>query len=692
MPTSNPDSAGLSEPQRIALVARWQEIDRLMSEVEGILASSSSNSVFPKYKSEVNPVQARIIRDYVAAIRREILQSAKALGVELPAPALQSIHSVRVGLIFAEVAAEECTPERLRGYGELDPAAVPQLRGMVEQMKASIRKLMDYLSETADLSTRLERLNRADNDSALLYRIIDVVDRRGLVEFRPAIASILERMETRTFEIAVFGRVSSGKSSLLNHVLGTNVLPVGVTPVTAVPTRIMFGLKPRLRVTTTTTREEKLPIERLPEFVTEDHNRGNEKRVIRLTVEIPSERLREGIVFVDTPGLGSLATSGAAETRAYLPRSDFGVVLIDSASTITEEDVATIRMLLEAGTPASVLLSKADLISPSDREQAIAYTRSRIHETLGADVSVRAVSVISANAGLLEAWFAEDIAPLYQRHEEIAAESIRRKIGVLRESLEAALKLRADKQAGVGSPGPQAVARAASRLRDAAGAFDRSSRACFEFLDRLLNARRVVISGIAHEAFSLMQQPGTDTVESEWIRATAIRMTAGVVKDIPRILADLALGSATALCESARDLNIAHAPAAGEFSAAIREMPVLDIGAVQSRLRTGFAAKFSRSLAIRGLEHSLDEQIGAALQQALSVFSGVLQQWLRSTLGEMRQRFDVYAESYRATIARLQGIEAPGAQTDRRGTGDEVFRDLDQIRAEAPAAVQESGA
>jgi hypothetical protein len=239
-----------------------------MSEVEAILASSTSNSVFPKYKFEVNRVRARIIRDYVAAIRRETLQSGKALGVELPAPALQSIHSISVDLISAEAAVEECTLERLRGYGELGPGSVPQLFSMVEQLVASIRKLMDYLSETADLSTRLERLNRADNYSALLDRPIDEVDRRGLVEFRPAIASILERMESRTFEIAVFGRVSSGKSSLLNQVLGTNVLPVGVTPVTAVPTPIMFALEPLLKVTTTTGREEKPPIEHLPEFVT----------------------------------------------------------------------------------------------------------------------------------------------------------------------------------------------------------------------------------------------------------------------------------------------------------------------------------------------------------------------------------------------------------------------------------------
>ncbi len=57
-----------------------------------------------------------------------------------------------------------------------------------------------------------------------------VVARWQLVEFRPLIDSILQRIEHPRYEIAVFGRVNSGKSSLLNHVVGMDVLPVGVTP------------------------------------------------------------------------------------------------------------------------------------------------------------------------------------------------------------------------------------------------------------------------------------------------------------------------------------------------------------------------------------------------------------------------------------------------------------------------------
>ena len=64
--------------------------------------------------------------------------------------------------------------------------------------------------------------------------------------------------------------------------------------------------------------------------MTEQENPGNTKHVTRLLVKIPAPRLSSGIVLVDTPGLGSLATTGAAETLAYLPRCDLGIVLIDA--------------------------------------------------------------------------------------------------------------------------------------------------------------------------------------------------------------------------------------------------------------------------------------------------------------------------------------------------------------------------
>ena len=56
-----------------------------------------------------------------------------------------------------------------------------------------------------------------------------------------------------------------------------------------------------------------ISLSELSEFATEQKNAGNKKHVTRIFVKLPSSRLAEGVTFVDTPGLGSLAVAGAEE-------------------------------------------------------------------------------------------------------------------------------------------------------------------------------------------------------------------------------------------------------------------------------------------------------------------------------------------------------------------------------------------
>jgi len=94
----------------------------------------------------------------------------------------------------------------------------------------------------------LRRLEATGLDVDLLRLLEQIVTRNGLIEFRPRIDALAARHEDDSFELALFGRVSSGKSSLLNALLNTDVLPVGINPVTAVPTKLRYGLELRAAV------------------------------------------------------------------------------------------------------------------------------------------------------------------------------------------------------------------------------------------------------------------------------------------------------------------------------------------------------------------------------------------------------------------------------------------------------------
>jgi hypothetical protein len=344
----------LNEPQQRHLWTSVQYADKLLSEIEEILTAASSKSPFPKYQVDVTPAQSKVINDYIARIRAQMLRILEGQRIPVPRPQLGAIHAIRVTLAFVRIALIEIGPRYMRGYGEVPESEVAELNGLVTELNTLVDKLDAYLAQGLgqDLGARLAKLKWAGDEAALLQKLERIISTHGLVEFRSKLAMILDRLETQRFEIAIFGRVSSGKSSLLNHILEIDALPVGVNPITAVPTRLVSGPKPRLTVSFADRRVEHMELSALPELVTEQRNPNNTKGVTKIVAELPAQRLRDGIVFVDTPGLGSLATAGAAETRAYLPQCDLGVVLINAGSTLSEEDLATIQSLYEAGVPA----------------------------------------------------------------------------------------------------------------------------------------------------------------------------------------------------------------------------------------------------------------------------------------------------------------------------------------------------
>jgi GTP-binding protein EngB required for normal cell division len=374
---------------------------------------------------------------------------------------------------------------RMAGYGELTDSAATEIAGLVAEMQGLISRLDSYLAQgqSADLAQRLQRLEEAGSDIGLLKALERSIDRRGLVEFRPALGTIVDRLETSVFEIAVIGRVSSGKSSLLNHIVEQDVLSVGVNPITAVPTRLAYGSEPRATAWFADRKPEQIDTARLAGFVPEEHNPANVQHVTRIVVELPALRLREGVVYVDTPGLGSLATAGAAETRAYLPRCDLGVVLIDAGSTLTLDDLATIRTLYDAGIPACVLLSKADLLAPEDRDRALAYVAGHIRSDLGLELPVHAISIKDECSHLFDKWVDNEILPLYDRHAELARESPSRKIGALRLGVEAALK--AHLKRSDGGLDESKVRELETEIRTAAGSIAQARTACLDRTDAL---------------------------------------------------------------------------------------------------------------------------------------------------------------------------------------------------------------
>jgi GTP-binding protein EngB required for normal cell division len=654
----------LNPSQRLHLLTSCQYADKLLSEIEATLTASQSKSPFPKFKPDMSPAQAKVVQDYIARMRAQLVRILDGQGIPIPEPHIGSIHSIRVTLGFVDIAFAECRPKRMAGYGELADGAAAGIAGLVDEIQGIVSRLDSYLAQgqAAGLETRLRRLEEAGGDVALVEALERVVDQHGLVEFRPALAAIVDRLETDALEIAVFGRVSSGKSSLLNRIVGQDLLPVGVNPVTAVPTRLAFGPEPRATAWFAGGKPERFGIERLAEFVTEQCNPGNARHVTRIVVELPAQRLREGVVYVDTPGLGSLATSGAAETKAYLPRCDLGVVLIDAGSTLTQDDLATIWTLYGAGIPASVLLSKADLLAPADRERALQYVAGHIRSELGSELPVHAVSVKAECGGLLEEWLDGEILPLYDRHAELARQSLNRKIGALRLAVEAAIEARLKRPGAGGHPaagiGIGKVRDLETELRTAAGEISQARTACLDAAGALRECAGGIIRAAAGNLLDAWESGAGATGES-LIGNKLEQAAAEPAARIASAIREVARHAGSVLAKTAMALGIENRPERDELLDVLKNMPRFDLGNLEIEAgRSALASLLGRRWAAARLERRIASQAGDRIADAVGIHARVLQAWVRKTFAELQERFDSYADAYRAHLDRLAALAA----------------------------------
>lgn len=649
----------LNENHRRTLLAGFKYIDQLLTEGAAGLAPAEDGAVFGLVAADATPVQRKVISDQVARVRRAVRAALDACSIAVPAPTVGALWSLHTYLIAADIALEELGPGHLRGYGELDAAAADRVRALQAQVRTALADLQKYVGSGSggDLGARLRRLDQTRDEVRLLRELERIITGHGLVELRPALSLLLERLESNAWTVAFVGRVSSGKSSLLNYLLATDLLPSGVTPVTAVPIRIIAGAEPAATVSFAQEKPVRVPGRELGTFASEEHNPGNVRHVTDIVLEIPSARLEGDVCYVDTPGLGSLATEGAAQTLAFLPRCDLGVFLLDCAGTLTEEDLAVVRTMLEGGAEVLVVLSKADLLASADRERMREYVLRRLRESLGHEISVSPVSVAEGCRALTETWCAEALAPRRAAHRRLAAEALRRKVGALKEAVGAALARAARPARSCSGPAVPEPKVGAARA-----AMEQHRRQLYETVSRAVPRPEAVWQ----ETAELLATGAVGDESGDFPKALAailVRIAAHAAAAVEGALGEARLVMADAL-EEAR----AGAPALPPpFSRPLFDPSAVVAAAAEVRVWRGWPHRIFQLMVRRRL--AADGT--AALEASLRAYGSALLAWGQRYLEDIRRQFDAevgFAE------AEEQGGGAPASPVQ------ELARDLALLR------------
>ncbi|HTW62793.1 MAG TPA: dynamin family protein, partial [Terracidiphilus sp.] len=215
------------------------------------------------------------------------------------------------------------------------------------------------------------------------------------------------RVSEGRFYVACIGQFKRGKSTLLNALVGCEILPTGFVPVTAVPTVLRFGdeLHARVRLRDGSWRDIATPD--LRDYVTEELNPENKKGVDGAEVFVPSPLLSSGMCFVDTPGLGSVFTGNSATTQAFIPHIDAALVVVGADPPIAGEELALVADVGKQVRDLILVINKADRTSDAERAAAVKFTREilekRLQRPMGEVLEVSAAERID-NRSPLRDW------------------------------------------------------------------------------------------------------------------------------------------------------------------------------------------------------------------------------------------------------------------------------------------------
>lgn len=158
---------------------------------------------------------------------------------------------------------------------------------------------------------------------------------------------IIKNMDNAEIIIPVLGMQGMGKSTLINGLLKENILPNDADETTCVPVEVKFGTKEcaivhffdKSNTITVHTREE------LNEYVDNNYNPANEKRVARIELFRNNEMLKNGMVIVDLPGVGSLTKENENTTKRYVENLCSAIFVIPTVPTIRNKESLFIKSL-----------------------------------------------------------------------------------------------------------------------------------------------------------------------------------------------------------------------------------------------------------------------------------------------------------------------------------------------------------
>lgn len=218
-----------------------------------------------------------------------------------------------------------------------------------------------------------------------LEGVAKICEQLHLEEAQKGIVESAEHLRKNIFSVGIVGEFKRGKSTVINALLGEDILPSDIQPCSASLNRVTYDMKPRVEVLFKDKTRKEVPVNEMVSYVTK---LTKEAKQISANVEearlyYPCQYCKNGVEIIDTPGLND-DDNMTAITLSVIPQLDASIMVISPLAPFSQYEEEFLRSKLLTSDLGRVMfvINMMDLVDEDDQEKVLDYLKERIGENI----------------------------------------------------------------------------------------------------------------------------------------------------------------------------------------------------------------------------------------------------------------------------------------------------------------------
>ena len=211
-------------------------------------------------------------------------------------------------------------------------------------------------------------------------------------------------LEKGEFNLVVCGKVKNGKSSLINALIGRELLPVCTDVATSRVFRIGNAADDSFFVVYDNGDRKAIDVSQLADYGSQETINAKglaeaDKTVAYIEVNTPLGFLPKGVAIIDTPGIGSVYPHHTAITKEYLSMAD-AALFVANPTPLEDIEVDFLKDIAEVTPNIMFVTTKIDLNGIESVDESIARNTELINKAIGQKL-VRPVTMLRMSSTML---------------------------------------------------------------------------------------------------------------------------------------------------------------------------------------------------------------------------------------------------------------------------------------------------